>query len=388
MKLALLKGNRFNPWHLAAFARLHNNPTVVAFRAESEIQKRFDYHDDGSLTFQIERIYFDNEIGNPIARFYKSLRQRYGNEEPTIVPFHERLQDFDVIHSWELFTDWTEQAVIAKQQYGIPLALMVWDNIPFNMERQPRRRQLKEQAAEHAEVFIVHSERSRRMLSMENVPEEKIRLLSPGVDIDTFRPGPSNRSAFSVDDNEFVILFVGWLLPRKGADFLILTLRELVHDRELKDHTFRLLIAGADPGRERLEALMKRLGVHDHCTFLGVQPYATMPNLYRAADVFVLPSIATPDWQEQFGMALIEAMACGLPAVATYSGAIPEIGGDAAILCQPNDFFSLYESIKQLALDSTAREQRRQQSRARAEAHFDLTTYATRLSEIYDELTR
>ena len=50
-----------------------------------------------------------------------------------------------------------------------------------------------------------------------------------------------------------------------------------------------------------------------------------MPDLYRAADCFVLPSIATPEWQEQFGMSLIEAMACGTPVIACNKGSVSEV---------------------------------------------------------------
>ena len=64
MKLALLKGNRFNPWHLPAFRRLGQDIHVTAFRAESEIQRLFQGCDDGTLGFAFESIYFDTQAGN------------------------------------------------------------------------------------------------------------------------------------------------------------------------------------------------------------------------------------------------------------------------------------------------------------------------------------
>ncbi len=388
MKLALLKGNRFNPWHLQAFTRLRGNPEVVAFRAESEIQQRFERRDDGSSEFSIEPIYFDTQTGNPIQRGLNIIGERYQERAPRIVPFHDRLKDFDLIQTWELFTDWTAEALRAREKYDVPVSVMVWDNIPFNMEQSNERREMKAHAAANADLFLVHTERSRRTLDMEGVPEDRIVKINPGVDTTQFSPGNGRRTSLGVQDDEFVILFVGWLLPRKGIDFLILALRELTRDSSLASIKFRLLVVGSGPGKERVEALLRRTGMESHCTFLDSLPYNDMPNAYRAADLFVLPSIATAEWQEQFGMSLLETMACGLPVVSTYSGAIPEIIKDAGTLCQPNDFLSLYNTIRELATDSERCTALGNSGRERALKHFTLDAYAQSLSDAYDTLLK
>jgi len=386
VRLALLKGNRFSPWHLQAFRRLPDTE-VVAFRADSEIQRIFDGQDDGSALFPIEPIYFDTQAGPTLSRFKNIFLSRYGDREARIVPFSERLRGFDAIHTWELFTDWTEQALEARERFGVPVAVMVWDNIPFNMERDAGRRRLKERAAACADLFIVHTERSRRMLEVEHVPAEKIVTMDPGVDTEAFSPGPRDRAALDLRGDEFVILFVGWFLPRKGIDFLVLALHELARDPQLARIKFRLAIVGAGPGRARVEQLITRTNLAGRCTFLGSLTYDRMPAAYRAADVFVLPSIATAEWQEQFGMSIIEAMACGTPVVTTMSGAIPEITGDCAMLCQPNDFVSLYEAIRELALDPNRRTAIGAAAREHALARFTLDAFAQNLSAAYARLT-
>ena len=73
MKLALLKGNRYNPWHLSAFAQLRGAPSVTAFRAESEVQQRFADRDDGEMTIPFEPIYYDKQVDNPLARGARGL---------------------------------------------------------------------------------------------------------------------------------------------------------------------------------------------------------------------------------------------------------------------------------------------------------------------------
>ena len=388
MKLALLKGNRFNPWHLQVFEQLDGISDVVAFRADSEIQRYFKERQEEALKFQVEPIYFDTQAGPVTRRIRNRILQRCYRYEPRILPFHERLKNFDLIQSWELFTDWSAEAVQAHEKYGIPLSVMVWDNIPFNMERNPRRRALKKQVARAADRFVVHTERSRRILDIEGVEAERIVKIAPGVDTERFCPGPRNRAAFNLAEDEFIVLFVGWLLPRKGIDFLLLALRELLHDTSLKGRRVRLLMVGSGPGRERVEKLIARLNLHDTCTFAGALPYERMPDAFRAADVFVLPSIATPEWQEQFGMSLIEAMATGIPVISTLSGAIPEIVHDAAWLCQPNDFVSLYESLRELILHPEKGEQLAQRGRAHAVASFGLPQYAAALSKLYQGMLR
>ena len=263
---------------------------------------------------------------------------------------------------------------------------MVWDNIPFNLEDDPERRRTKQQVIQHADKFLVYTERSVRTLDIEGVPSDRIVKLNPGVDVEKFSPGEGDRRALGINEDEFVILFVGWLIPRKGIDFLVLALRELLHDPALAGRRPRLFIVGAQPGRDRVERLAARLDVAVACTFAGTYPYNEMPNVFRAADTFVLPSIAMPDWQEQFGMSLIESMACGVPTISTYSGAIPEIAGDAACLVQPNDFLSLYAALRELMLDPSKRQDLSAAARTRACDNFDLKKHVHALAQVYDEL--
>jgi glycosyltransferase involved in cell wall biosynthesis len=166
-----------------------------------------------------------------------------------------------------------------------------------------------------------------------------------------------------------------------------MALRELLHDSEIKGRKLRLLMVGAAPGRDRVEWLARRLNVTQACTFTGSLPYNRMPNVFRSANVFVLPSIATEDWQEQFGMSLIEAMACGTPAVTTLSGAIPEIAGVGAALCQPNDFLALYETLKNVILHPERRDALGRAGRARALEHFPLHAQADALAAVYDRFS-
>jgi glycosyltransferase involved in cell wall biosynthesis len=371
MKLALLAGNRLSAWHMNVFARLGPDFSVTAFRAESEIQRHFDARGAGTLPFPVEPIYFDTQRGPWPLRKAREMRERYAGRTPEVLPFHDRMEGFDHILSWELFTGWTGEALTAQQLYRKPLHLMVWDNIPFNHEDTAAKRAIKRRALREATGFIVHTRRSREMLLLEGATPERIHLIPPGVDLQAFAPGPREREGFGLDSDDFVLLFVGWLLPRKGIE------------GGAGDRRVRLLIAGEGPGEERVHALVERLQLTEVCVWAGARPYASMPALFRAADVFVLPSIAEPAWQEQFAMSLIEAMACGVPALSTLSGAIPEIAGDAALLVQPNDFKALHDALERLARDPDLRRELAARGRERAGMHFSLDSYAAALRDYF-----
>ena len=387
MKLALLMGNRYNPWHLQGFKRLRGNPTVTAFRAESQIQDHFNERGDGTDWMERERIYFDTQAGGAVTRAYYTFAERYLDRTPRVIPFHERLNGYDILHSWELFTDWSESALEARRQYNIPLAITVWDLLPFNMERVSGRRDLKRRVAEGADRFIVYTERSRAMLKFEGVQHERIAYVPPGVDTELFCPGAAARQ-FGLQDDDFVILFVGWFVPRKGIDFLLFALRRLIDEAGAAAKRIKLLIVGSGAGQDRVEALIARLELQAHCILTGAQSYERMPEAFRMSDVFVLPSVASEEWQEQFGMALIEAMACGKPCIASVSGASEEIAGEAALLVQPNDFLALHGALRRLFHHADERAKLGAEGRARVRRQFDLALHATALSDLYDSMLK
>jgi glycosyltransferase involved in cell wall biosynthesis len=387
MRIALLKGNRFNAWHLKAFTLLEGAPELVAFRAESEIQGYFQERDDATARmFQVEPIWFDTQRGNPLLRVRNRLQARRGRRTPRVLPFADRLKGFDVIQTWELFTDWTAQALEAKRRYGTPVSIIVWDNIPFNHDTDAERAAMKRRALDEADRIVVYTERSRRTMLMEGCDPGKIALIPPGVDTQAFAPHPGDGTAFGMHEDDIVLLFVGWLLPRKGIDWLLMALHELKRDPDTRDLPVRLLVVSGLPGRPWAESLVARLGLRDEVVFTESVPYTRMPAVFRAADVYVQPSVAMPDWQEQFGMALIEAMSSGRPVVAARSGAIPEVVGKAGVLVQSSDFLTLYLALKGLVTDFEKARAIGEAARQRALVYFDVRRQAQALSRIYAEL--
>ena len=131
--------------------------------------------------------------------------------------------------------------------------------------------------------------------------------------------------------------YVGRLVPEKGVDLFIDALADLpdIHG----------VIAGDGPERAALEAQAARRGVTDRLRFTGVLTPADAERVIGALDVLVLPSRTRPNWSEQFGRVLIEAMASGAVVVAARSGAIPEVVGDGGLLFPEDDVPALARAI-------------------------------------------
>lgn len=159
-------------------------------------------------------------------------------------------------------------------------------------------------------VLCVSRDTRQRLLSLAPEMESRSFVLPNMVGPD-FKPGEREiaRRRFGLDD-EKVILTVARLDSRdsyKGHDTIIRMLPEIARDH---DGRVRYLIAGDGDDQARLQQLARDFGVEDLTIFLGRVPADSLPDLYRAADVFAMPSTG-----EGFGIVYLEAMACGTPAI-------------------------------------------------------------------------
>ncbi|MEA3212769.1 MAG: spore coat protein [Chthoniobacter sp.] len=178
----------------------------------------------------------------------------------------------------------------------------------------------------------------------------KIRVVHNGVDTRRFQPIPKPR-----DSGPCVILFVGRIQPIKGADLLLKAACLLA----VEGLDFRVRVVGSsgfDAGDSltdyecRLRDLARPLG--DRVTF---RPFANRKEVvqeYHQATIFCAPS----NWEEPFGLTVAEAMACGLPVVASRRGGIPEFAGDNVLYFKPPDVDELATRLRFLIQNPAARE--------------------------------
>lgn len=174
----------------------------------------------------------------------------------------------------------------------------------------------------------------------------------------------------------FVACFAGRVCEEKG----IRTLLDAMHT--LPDH-FCLVIAGDGPLLPDVERAAADPPLRGRIHQAGLLPKEDLWRLYAACHCLVLPSLTTPRWKEQFGGVLADAMAVGLPIVGSDSGAIPQVVGDAGIICPEGDAAALVHAMASLASDAPLRHRLHAAGRERFASCFDIESYATRLAACF-----
>jgi glycosyltransferase involved in cell wall biosynthesis len=128
------------------------------------------------------------------------------------------------------------------------------------------------------------------------------------------------------------------------------------------------------------------LGIADRVSFLGRAPSTQAPQFYRTLDVLVLPSLSRPNWVEQFGRVLTEAMACGVPVVGSRSGEIPWVIAEAGRIFPEGDAGALASILVELAGDRAQRAALAAAGRARVLARFTQAQVAAETAATYREM--
>jgi glycosyltransferase involved in cell wall biosynthesis len=231
------------------------------------------------------------------------------------------------------------------------------------------------QAARRATRIIAVSNSGRdEIIERLDVPADRIHVTPLGVD-SSFHPlYPAEQAAFRelVGLERPYLLAVGTLEPRKNLPALIRAFRKLLpaipHD---------LVLIGAEGWlTEEIHRTIADPRLAGRIKLTGFVPPEGLPNWYGAADLFVIPSL-----HEGFGLTLLEALACAVPAVSSNAGSLPEVAGDAALLVEPSDE-ALADGIKRLLGDDGLRNQLRERGPRRA-AQFTWTRTAQLTVEAY-----
>jgi glycosyltransferase involved in cell wall biosynthesis len=213
-----------------------------------------------------------------------------------------------------------------------------------------------------------------RELYTKIIGEERIRVIPFAVDTDLFKPSLTDSG-----NDGFEVLYAGSLYTLKGVDYLIRAMAD-VDGHGLKA---RLTIVGEGQQKKDLMALARKLHISKNVMFEGFVPYADMPKYYKQCDVFCFPTLGEP-----FGEAVIEAMACGKPVIATNIGGPSEIIQDQVdgILVPPFSPGAIAQQIIRLIEDQ--KETRRLGERARETAvnRFSWDTVAEKYHQLYSEL--
>lgn len=231
-------------------------------------------------------------------------------------------------------------------------------------------------------AVIALSEAARRhIVDVVRLPGRKVRVIYNGVRLDRFAPGDqatrnATRSLLGVDDERPLVATVSVLRREKGIGDLIEAMPAILERLQA-----RLLVVGDGEDRDRLEGLAAGLGLEDDVRFLGHRD--DIPQILAATDLFVLPTRG-----DMLPTVIAEAMACGLPVVATDVGSVSEMVDDGVtgLLAPPGSPAVLAERLLSLLTDRHRAARLGGAGRRRAEQLFDVRSQASALESLYFEL--
>jgi len=292
--------------------------------------------------------------------FYPGLARRIRAFRPDIVHLDEEPYNLATFHG-----------MVLARRAGARTIWFSWQNLlrryppPFSLfERYCLRR---------ADGAIVGSHTAARVWRAKGYAGPLAVIPQFGVDPQAFAPQPRRGT-----DGGFVVGFAGRLVEEKGVDLLLAAVAGL--------DGVRVEVLGSGPLRARLEGLAARLGLADRVAFRGTLPSTRMPEFYARLDVLVLPSRSRPNWAEQFGRVLVEAMACGVPVVGSDCGEIPHVIDDAGLIFPEDDVESLRDRLARLMADPSLRADLARRGRERVLAHYTHAQIAAQTVAVYRQV--
>jgi glycosyltransferase involved in cell wall biosynthesis len=232
-----------------------------------------------------------------------------------------------------------------------------------------------------ARVIAVSESTRQDVINFLGVPGDMVAVVPNGVAAE-FHPGdPTEITDFRRTKGlpERFILFLGTLEPRKNIVRLLEAYALWLHTRpEGVNDTPPLIVAGAKGWfYETIFARVNDLGLAKRVIFPGFVPTEELPWWYRAATLFVYPSLF-----EGFGLPVLEAMACGTPTIASSASSLPEVAGDAALLIDPEDTEGLAAAMRHVLAEPEVAAKMRAAGLRQA-ARFSWARTAAQTTDVY-----
>ncbi len=293
-----------------------------------------------------------------------------------------RVQEFrpDIIHmDEEPYNLATWLALRTAKQAGAKFLFFSWQNIlrhypiPFAW--------MEKQVLAKSDFGLMGNRDAAEVFKQKGFSGRHAVIPQFGTDTDTFKKGKGQGEREK--DGRLRIGFAGRLIRGKGIDLLLEALSQIRSDQH-----WELLIAGEGPEKEGLEKQVGALGLKNLVKFVGRKGSAEMPAFLQHLDLLVLPSRTLPNWKEQFGRILVEAMACEIPVIGSSSGEIPNVIGDAGLIFNEGDTNSLAQQLQLLIDDQAEREKLAALGRERVLANFTQAQIAQATVKVYQSLVK
>ncbi|KXK50367.1 MAG: putative glycosyltransferase [Chloroflexi bacterium OLB13] len=302
--------------------------------------------------------------GNFHLHVYRGLGRLFADLKPDLVHIDE-----------EPYNAATWQAIWHARRIGAKVVIFSWQNLlrhyppPFSWGER--------WALARCDLLIAGTDSAADVWRAKGYSGPIRTIPQFGTDPELFRPKPEPRTA----DHPFVIGYFGRLVVEKGVHVLLDALAQLTG-------AWRALIVGGGPELDRLKAMAASLHIADRVEFRPQVPSTEMPRLYHSIDVLALPSLTRPNWKEQFGRVLVEAMASGVPVIGADSGAIPSVVGDGGIIVPEGSVSALRDAIQSLIDLPERGQQLAEKGRMRVIEHFTQQSVARETVLAYRALYR
>ncbi len=298
-----------------------------------------------------------------------------------------RERDIDVVHAHELRTVENLRVAPVANRLNVPLLVSPHGTLPYTTGRTSIKRLWDRAFGRRmlprfdGVIALTGNEaadaRAIWAACGASLPDERIYTVPNGVhlgDFENLPPGEPFRARWKLGEGP-VVLFLGRLHARKGLHLLI---PAFAHALDAAPDA-RLLIAGPDEGmRAMLDALVQQHDLGDRVIFTGMITGADKLAALAAADLFALPAVG-----EGFSMAVLEAMACGLPVLLTPGCNFPEVAGQGAGLVVARTVDALAAALRALLADAGRRAQMGRTARAMIETSYTWPQVAAQMAGVY-----
>lgn len=265
--------------------------------------------------------------------YYPTLKKRLAEIQPDIVHIDEEPYNYATWH-----------AMRQAKAVGAKTLFFSWQNI--NRSYPPPFRQFEQQVLSGIDAAIMGNNDAVAVWQSKGYTGPYTVIPQFGVDPTIFQP-PAKRD----HGRGFIIGSANRrLMPEKGDDLLLKAAATL-------PGIWRLHIAGNGPARASLEQLAANLGIADRVHFDGAIASSDMVTYLQQMDVLVLASRTLPNWKEQFGRVLVEAMACETAVVGAQSGEIPNVIGNAGLTFPEDNVTALHDQLQRLIQSETLRDE-------------------------------
>ncbi len=258
-----------------------------------------------------------------------------------------RFRDVDLVHvQWPIPNGLG--ALVLKKIFGVPYINTIHGEEVYLAKRYHLQFALR-WLVNNSSKTVTNSSATRKACVDAGLDEDKLEVIPFGVDTEFFRPIDVPRT-----DNYFHILSVGYLIERKGHEYLIKAMKEIVKERD----DVRLKIVGSGPLEGKLKSLISELNLDPFVEIIKNVSDDELLKLYNFSDVFVLPAVVDSQGNtEGLGVVLLEAMACGVPVIGSDVGGILDIIKDRenGLLRREKDFLGISRVIIKLVKDEICR---------------------------------